>query len=139
MYKTSVSNGAAYVAAMAVRCAAARSSLNSHRLVPPLLFLSLLNFPHTHPHLSCASFIAAITVVAWASFIQVESKILEKQGDNSVGSREAFRKKTTSVFAASVVLFGVSVAAFVYSFSIIGYIKPCASRHYLSPQLQQQH
>ena len=102
------------------------------------LFLSV-SPPHTHPHLSCASFIAAITVVAWASFIQVESKILEKQGDNSVGSREAFRKKTTSVFAASVVLFGVSVAAFVYSFSIIGYIKPCASRHYLSPQLQQQH
>ncbi len=63
--------------------------------------------------------------MAWSSFIQVESKILEKQGASSVGSREAFRKKTSSVFVAAVVLFGISVAAFVYSFSIIGYIKPC--------------
>ena len=77
--------------------------------------------------ISSSSFIAAITVVAWSSFIQVESKILEKQGDNSVGSREAFRKRTTPMFVAAVVLFGISVTAFVYSFCVIGYIKPCAA------------
>lgn len=76
-----------------------------------------------------ASFISAITVVAWSSFIEVESKILEKQGSKSVGCREAFRRRTAPVFAGAVVLFGVSVASFVYAFSIIGYIKPCAQTH----------
>jgi hypothetical protein len=73
------------------------------------------------------SFISSIIVVAWASFIQVESKILEKQ-EQSVGCREAFRKKTTSVFLAMVLLFVVSVIAFVYAFIVLGYIKPCNQR-----------
>ena len=89
----------------------------------------LLSFSHEYLIADSAwfvSFIAAITVVAWSSFIEVESKILEKQGSKSVGCREAFRRRTAPVFAGAVVLFGVSVASFVYAFAIIGYIKPCA-------------
>ncbi len=71
------------------------------------------------------SFVAAITVVAWSSFIQVESKILEKIGAKSAGCREAFRQRTTPVFFAAVLLFGVSVTSFVTAFILIGYIKPC--------------
>ncbi len=122
MYKTKVQNGAPYVAAMAIRSAAA----NRFPILYDYFFVanSVLFF----------SFIAAITVVAWASFIEVESKILEKQGGKSVGCREAFRKRTAPVFAGAVVLFGVSVASFVYAFAIIGYIKPCASPNQPKPR-----
>lgn len=116
MYKTQVQNGAPYVAAMAIR------------YVAGFCFL----FVHEYLIADCvwfASFSCAITVVAWSSFIQVESKILEKQGSKSVGCREAFRRRTAPVFAGAVVLFGLSVASFVYAFSIIGYIKPCAQTH----------
>jgi hypothetical protein len=71
------------------------------------------------------SFVAAITVVAWSSYVQVENKILEKFGAKSVGCREAFRKRTTPIFLASVILFGISVTSFVTAFFLIGYIKPC--------------
>ena len=92
---------------------------------------------HHHQPLLSASFVAAITVVAWSSFIQVESKILEKIGAKSVGSREAFRQKTTPVFYAAVLLFGVSVTSFVTAFILIGYIKPCTQIPQLpNPQTQ---
>jgi hypothetical protein len=58
-------------------------------------------------------------------YLQVQSTILEKHEAKSVGCREAFRKKTLPVFVAAVILFGVSVLAFVYAFAIVGYIKPC--------------
>jgi hypothetical protein len=57
--------------------------------------------------------------------MQVQSKILEKHDVQSVGCREAFRRKTAPIFVAAVVLFTVSVMSFVYAFSIIGFIKPC--------------
>ena len=79
------------------------------------------------------SFVAAITVVAWSSFIQVESKILEKFGAKSVGCREAFRQRTTPVFLAAAFLFGVSVTSFVTAFILIGYIKPCTPIIQLQP------
>jgi hypothetical protein len=65
-------------------------------------------------------------VVAWSSFIQVESKILEKITVKSVGCREAFRRKTTPIFICAVALFALSVISFVAAFVLIGYIKPCA-------------
>jgi len=74
---------------------------------------------------SSLSFCAAITVVAWSSYVQVENKILEKFGAKSVGCREAFRRSTTPIFLASVILFGISVTSFVTAFVLIGYIKPC--------------
>ena len=67
------------------------------------------------------SFVCAITVVAWSSYTQVQSKLLEKE---SIAAVEAFRQKTTFMFMLSSALFGVSAVSFIIAFSFVGFIKP---------------
>jgi len=67
------------------------------------------------------SFVCAITVVAWSSYTQVQSKLLER---DSIAAVEAFRKKTTFMFLLSSALFGVSAVSFIIAFSFVGFIKP---------------
>jgi hypothetical protein len=146
MFKSSVRQGSVYVGAMALRCDCIIvlfwdfecdfvSFVNAMCIVAmrqtdtPLSHFYIFDQIHfviiIVLTMLSSSFVAAITVVAWSSFIQVENKILEKHCSASVGCREAFRRKTTPVFLAAVFLFGVSVVSFVIAFIIIGYIKPC--------------
>ena len=68
------------------------------------------------------SFVCAITVVAWSSYTQVQSKLLDKL--ESVAAVEAFRNDTTGMFVLSSALFGVSAVSFIIAFSFVGFIKP---------------
>ena len=80
--------------------------------------------PQGSTYVACMalSFVCAITVVAWSSYAQVQSKLLHKL--QSVVAVEAFRVKTTGILVLSFALFGVSAVSFIVAFSFVGFIKP---------------